>query len=239
MSRRSNRKRTTKRTNAQAPKPTTAAPRPEPVTGARITALMESVAFAYNELVEASAIAGQDMADPDRVMDLSDTQRAIDAVAARLEELAMTVHEAVTIIAEDRPLSSTFTNGSRWAGALSPNDIVRLAELARPGQPSVTYVQGRADAELADATERSCPHGDAAIRVRRADGTRARACWAHLTKEEKAEITAERNAALANPCPYCRAAEGKPCVEDGTKTTIHSARLRPQLVHLPNSALKE
>jgi hypothetical protein len=64
------------------------------------------------------------------------------------------------------------------------------------------------------------------MRVNRADGTRAAACWPHLTPEQKRQITAERNEAIAaNACTECGAAAGEKCVQDGRPASIHPRRL--------------
>ena len=101
-------------------------------------------------------------------------------------------------------------------GAHAEASAAYLTELAPTATATAGHLDRLADAELAELVER----------VRLPDGTRAPACWSHLSREEKHAITAARDATIADrACPTCRAAAGKPCTEEGQPTTIHTRRL--------------
>ena len=130
-----------------------------------------------------------------------------------LRELA--VHaEARLIVRDGVPLSATYGTGSIWTGRQPPRYLLRLAELAPTASVTTTYLERLADAELTELVEPGCDTTNksgtpcSAARVRLPDGTRAPACWSHLSSAGGA-----------------RAAAGKPCTEEGQPTTQSGGRL--------------
>lgn len=152
------------------------------------------------------------------------------------ESLQVAHHElsaAAAIVDDDRPVDVAYGTGRPWAGPQPPRYLSGLADRAAKGSAMATtsYRQRLSDTRLTESMDPTCPQQRdgkpcTLSRVNRADGTRAAACWAHLTAEQKKEITAERNRAMAaNACTECGAAAGDRCVDEGRPTTIHQRRL--------------
>lgn len=168
----------------------------------------------------------------------------LDAQLAQMvTDLAGHVDELETaeeITRTGEPVATTYGTGAAWAGPQRPRYVVSLAQRARADQTTLTttYLERLHDVEVLAAHDLACPHTTGPAhrcptpRVRRADGTRTRACWGHLDAGERAEIRAERESAIsARACPQCRAAAGQPCVNDRTTpTTIHQPRLTPTTI---------
>jgi len=129
--------------------------------------------------------------------------------------------------------TSRMARGVHGLGRQPPRYLVGLADRAADGSALATtsYRQRLSDTKLTASMDPTCPQERdgrpcTLSRVNRADGTRAAACWAHLTAEQKKEITAERNKAIAaRGCTECGVAAGERRVEEGRPTTIHQRRL--------------
>ncbi|WP_430787107.1 hypothetical protein [Actinoplanes sp. G11-F43] len=185
------------------------------------------------QLQQAAELTAADADDPEALFDTAALNTIVKNAAGRLHSEFLVLQAAAEVVTRDEPLATTRHNGERWAGKLSPSDVVDLAAAAPEVPASVSYLRGRNNLELAAATELSCDGGAQkkrcnGTRVRLADGTRAASCWPHLPPAVKAAIRAERDQALQQACPFCSAPAGHQCVDpDGIPTTIHNHRLRP------------
>lgn len=180
----------------------------------------------------ASSVALTAASDPDALFDTTELRSSIVNLFDHAGLLSEMLMAAAGVVVRDDPLAATRRDGSRWGGKLTATDVTRLAEDAATAAETVSYLTGRADRAAAEATSLACDGGALkktcnGIRVRLADGTRAASCWPHLSAAEKAAIRAEREAALARPCPMCHAAATEPCLDQNGKPTIHNYRLRP------------
>lgn len=184
-------------------------------------------------LSAASSVALAAANDPDALFDTTELRNSIVNLFDHAGLLSEMLMAATGVVVRDEPLATTRRSGSRWGGKLTPTDVTRLAEDAATAAETVSYLAGRANQAVAEATSLACDGGAlkkecGGTRVRLADGTRAASCWPHLSAEEKAAIRAEREAALTRPCPMCHAPATKPCLDGNGKPTIHNYRLRPE-----------
>jgi hypothetical protein len=80
-------------------------------------------------------------------------------------------------------LTATRHSRGRWAGKLSPADVMERAAAVSEVPETVPYLRARNNQELLNATDLACdgvPQKKtcSGTRVRLADGTRASSCWA-------------------------------------------------------------
>lgn len=202
---------------------------------------VSSLTAAHAQLRAAAAAVHRYSNSPAALFELdelaSHLQLAARGVAEHLDDLG----SAEQLAQRGAALATTYGTGAVWAGRQRPRYVVRLAQLAARAEHTTTYLERLADTDTTQATSRQCPETTATggpcggVRVRTGDGTRARACWNHLTTEEKARIKVERDTAVtARSCPSCRAAAGQACIDhDGRPTTIHGPRLHPSEIPLP------
>lgn len=193
----------------------------------RLGEITEHLTHTLEWLQATHAVIGHDVDDPDALFDTASLRDSMmnlfDHVQAHLE----TLQAALGVVVRAEPLATTHRNGSRWAGKLAPVEVLRLAEAAT-GAGGISYLAGRADQVLAEATSLGCDGGPSGkhcggTRVRLADGTRAPSCWAHLNAEQKAAIRAERDAALQQPCPFCQSPAATPASIKTVKTSRSTA----------------
>lgn len=170
---------------------------------------------------------------PGRDFALDEVQRSLSALHESLHTAYLQLESAAVVVDNDQPVDVAYGNGKPWAGPQRPHYVLGLVDRAANGtaQATTSYRQQLRDGQLAESMDPTCPHacyGQPCTneRVNRADGTRAAACWPHLTPEQKQEITAERDKAIAaNACSECGAAAGEKCVRNGKSTSIHQRRL--------------
>jgi hypothetical protein len=207
--------------------------RPRPPQPAPLDALLEHYATLIGQLAVGAALIGDYQHDPQTLFDLRElaehSQASLDFLREYLDQLLA----AEQLARAGTPLSTRYGTGGLWAGRQLPRHVLRLAHLAPAAAATTTYLDGYRDAALAQKVQTRCglanTYGLACVgwRVRLPDGSRARACWPHLSEDEKAAVTAARDAIIANRhCPTCHAGAGQPCTEDGTPTSIHNKRLR-------------
>ena len=168
-----------------------------------------------------------------RYFTLEELATSVSRMHESLQGAHLELRAAAAIVDDDRPVDVAYGTGRSWAGPQPPRYLLGLADRAADGSAMATtlYRQRLSDTKLTESLDPTCPQARdgrpcTLSRVNRADGTRAAACWAHLTPEQKKEITAERTrATAANACTECGAAAGDRCVEEGRPTTIHQRRL--------------
>lgn len=176
-----------------------------------------------------------------RPFTLEELATSISGMHESLQVAHLELSAAAAIVDDDRPVDIAYGTGRPWAGPQPPRYVLGLADRAADGSALATtsYLQRLGDTKLTESMDPTCPQERdgrpcTLSRVNRADGTRAAACWAHLTAEQKKEITAERNSAMAaRGCTECGAAAGDRCVEEGRPTTIHQRRLNPLHPSIP------
>jgi hypothetical protein len=170
----------------------------------------------------------------DRYLALGDLSEALSRIYESLQMAYMELESAAAIVDQDRPVDVAYGTGRPWAGPQPPRYLLGLADRAADGTAGATtsYRARLSDTQLTESMDPACPetrdgYPCSGMRVNLADGTRAAACWPHLTAEQKREIDGERNRAIAaNACAECGVAAGEKCVQDGRTTTIHQRRLR-------------
>lgn len=168
-----------------------------------------------------------------RYFTLEELATSVSLMHESLQGAHLELSAAAAIVDDDRPIDVAYGTGRPWAGPQPPRYLLGLADRAANGSAMATtsYRQRLSDTKLTESMDPTCPQERdgrpcTLSRVNRADGTRAAACWAHLTAEQKEEITAERNTAMAaRRCTECGAAAGERCVQEGRPTTIHQRRL--------------
>ncbi|MGK5112788.1 hypothetical protein [Geodermatophilus sp. CPCC 205506] len=177
----------------------------------------------------------------DRYLALGDLAEALSWMHESLQMAYMELESAAAIVDQDRPVDIAYGTGRSWAGPQPPCYLLGLADRAADGTARATtsYRARLSDTRLTESMDPACPkimdgRPCSGTRVNRADGTRAAACWPHLTAEQKSEINAERKKAIAaNACAECGVAAGEKCIQDGRTTTVHQRRLRA--LHQPGS----
>jgi hypothetical protein len=168
-----------------------------------------------------------------RYFTLEELATSVSGMHESLKMAHLELSAAAAIVDDDRPVDVAYGTERAWAGPQPPRYLLGLADRAANGSAmaTMTYRQRLSDTKLTESMDPTCPQERdgrpcTLSRVNRADGTRAAACWAHLTAEQKKEIKAERNRAMAaNACTDCGAAAGDRCVEEGRPVTIHQRRL--------------
>lgn len=176
---------------------------------------------------------------PGRDFALDEVQRSLSALHESLQMAYLQVESAAVVVDKDQPVDVAYGNGKPWGGPQRPHYVLGLADRAANGTARATtsYRRRLRDGQLAESMDPTCPHTRygqpcTSERVNRADGTRAAACWPHLTPEQKQEISVERDKAItANACSECGAAAGEKCVRNGKPASIHQRRL-----HAPQGA---
>ena len=170
---------------------------------------------------------------PGRDFALDEVQRSLSALHDSLQTAYLELESAAVVVDKNQPVDVAYSNGKPWGGPQRPHYVLGLADRAANGTARATtsYRPRLRDGQLAESMDPACPHTRygqpcTSERVNRADGTRAAACWPHLTPEQKQEINVERAKAIAaNACSECGAATGDKCVRNGRPTSIHQRRL--------------
>lgn len=176
-----------------------------------------------------------------RYFTLEELATSISGMHESLQVAYLELSAAAVIVDGDRPVDVAYGTRRPWAGPQRPRYVLSLADRAADGSARATtsYRQRLRDTRLTNSMDPTCSQERdgrpcTLSRVNRGDGTRAAACWAHLTAEQKKEITAERNSAIAaHGCTECGAAAGDRCAEEGRPTTIHQRRLNALYPSIP------
>lgn len=213
-------------------------PRRTPPESVRAGAAERTVMDALSRLDEALACAETAVDDyqraPAALFDLDELAEALNSMRRSQIRHMTALGDGLALALTDAPLAITYGTGEMWAGRQRPRYLRSMAERATADDGVITTYRDRLqDVTATASTIRICPRttengaGCNAIRVRLGDGTRARACWNHLTDPERAEIRAERDAAVTRAaCPACRMPIGQPCRDEaGRPTQIHNRRL--------------
>jgi len=198
------------------------------------TVLDELAALLQRLKTAHAAVAGYQQHNG-RLLQLDELAASLTTTHDMVATTSLDLEDAAAVIDDDEPVADRYGTGTRWAGPQRPRYVLSLAERAAEGtaEATTTYRQRLSDRALTEAMDPTCPkladgRPCGTQRVRRADGTRAAACWPHLTAAQKQEITAERQTATAaHDCTQCGAPAGQRCVDDrGQRTTIHHRRLQ-------------
>jgi hypothetical protein len=126
----------------------------------RILDILDHLDRATESLSSAVRLAAADAADPDSLFATEDLHQNLIKIVDRVQMHQLLFEESLRIAAEDEPLAVAYRHGERWGGKLNPRQIARLAEQARPGTPHTTYLAGRTNHVLTEATALACPVPD-------------------------------------------------------------------------------